>query len=175
MTAPGQPALHLPDTPEGVDPTTWARLSTADLIRAYIGVSGPPSRTLPLHARTTIETLIAEVCEGNRARAEEVIATGLNEGIQFTDAWLRLRDEWHIRERLFDTEVTNNETDETLTVAERRDGDFTLSVSTPAHDSDGGYATMTVPARKMYELAAAVSRHHTPVPRTAQPETRGQS
>lgn len=164
MTASGQPAPHLPtDPPEDVDPTAWARLSTADLVRTYIGVPGPPSRALPLHARTTIETLIVEVCEGNRARADEVVSTGLNEDILFTEAWLRLRYEWHVRERLLSIEITNEETDETLTVAERRDGGFTLSVSTPAHDSDGGYATMTVPARKMYRLAAAVNRHNSPV------------
>lgn len=146
--------------PKWVDPTHWAQLTTADSVRTYTPGSG-----MPLHVRSTIEGLIRPACRANNARVQEVVETALRDDILFTEAWLRLRAEWYVRERLLHIEFTTDDGDE-VALNERRDGNFTLSVT--AHDRDDddiGHATITLPAQKVYELAAAVSDHVSPVPR----------
>lgn len=163
--ATGQPVLPIPSQPpDGVDPEHWARLCTADAVRGY--TPGP----LPHVVRATIEGLLRPACAEQHSRVAEVIETADRQGDTYAQTWLWLREEWGIRERLFAIEFTTPAED-SVTLTENRSGDFTLTVTQDDADPGAGHVSITVPAKKIYDLAAAVSIHASPVHRTADQNT----
>lgn len=124
--APIPPTAMPPD----VDPAHWNGLHAADAVLAQIPARG----ALPHHARATIEDMVLPACGGSHHRVHQLVQTALHDRESVTGTWLVLRQEWVAADAqysdglLFAASFTMPGTGDLVSVSERPDGDYMLTV-----------------------------------------------